>query len=133
MFECDWTRSNTGGVVLVKMCLMLFHQNRCSMIDMSSEQRIIQRGGRHAPGEGMRRAAGRSSVCVTDTYESSAKSVICSLALRARISIRWRPSSVWSPLMMVRRRRRRGQVEGRERQGGTGQEGQRQEENKVVK
>lgn len=39
-----------------------------------------------------------------NTYESSAKSAIWILALRARISIRWRPSSVWSPL--VRRRRR---------------------------
>lgn len=33
-----------------------------------------------------------------DTYESSAKSVIWILDMRARISISWRPSSVWRPL-----------------------------------
>lgn len=47
----------------------------------------------------------------SNTYESSAKSVIWILALRARISISWRPSSVWSPLMRSKRR----QVEGEER------------------
>ena len=46
-----------------------------------------------------------------NTYESSAKSVIWILAMRARISIRWRPSSVWSPLM-ERRKRRRAEGEG---------------------
>lgn len=42
-----------------------------------------------------------------DTYESSEKSVIWILAMRARISIRWRPSSVCSPLMRKRKRRKR--------------------------
>lgn len=52
-----------------------------------------------------------------NTYESSAKSVIWILALRARISIRWRPSSVWSPLVM----RRKGREE-----GGGGEQGMRE-------
>lgn len=60
----------------------------------------------------------------SNTYDSSAKSVIWILARRARISIRWRPSSVWSPLMRSKRR----QVEGEGR--GWGEEGGRDSEKK---
>lgn len=55
-----------------------------------------------------------------NTYESSATSVIWILALRARSSIRWRPSSVWSPLVTRRKRRRVEGEEGEEVRKGEG-------------